>query len=141
MGWQLLAVISAVAAGLTAIFAKVGLADVPPHLGNVVRTVIVLALSIGILWWSGEHQKASTLTARAWLVLALSGIATAVSWVAYFKALSMTAATPVNAIDKASLLVTMVLSIVFLGEHLSWRAGVGVALVVTGSVIVSAAPR
>ena len=127
MGWQLLAIVSAIAAGLTAVFAKVGLADVPPHLGNAVRTLIVLALSIGILWWSGEHHKASALTPRACLVLALSGVATAVSWVAYFKALSMTAVTPVTAIDKC--------------ERLSWTAGVGVTPVVIGSLVVSAAPR
>ena len=87
MGWQLLAVVSAVAAGVTSVFAKAGLQEVPSHLGNAVRTAIVLALSLTVLWWSGEHQKTGTLNGRAWLFLALSGLATAVSWVAYFKAL------------------------------------------------------
>ena len=141
MGWQLLAVISAVAAGLTAVFAKAGLEGVPSHLGNAVRTAIVLSLSIAIMFWSGEHQKTGTLTARSWLFLALSGLATAVSWVAYFRALSMSSATPVTAIDKASLAVTMVLAIVFLGERLSWKTGIGVLLIVVGSILASMESR
>jgi transporter family protein len=141
MQWQLLAVISAVAAGVTAVFAKAGLEDVPSHLGNAVRTAIVLALSMAVMFWSGEHQKTATLTPRAWLFLALSGLATAVSWVAYFKALSIGSATPVTAIDKASLVVTMVLGIFFLGERLTWRTGVGVVLIVAGSILASAESR
>jgi transporter family protein len=141
MGWQMLAVLSAVAAGVTSVFAKAGLEDVPSHLGNAVRTAIVLALSVAILWWSGEHQKTGTLNARAWLFLGLSGLATAVSWVAYFKALSIGSATPVTAIDKASLVVTMGLAVLFLGERLDWRSGLGVVLIVVGSILASSAPR
>ena len=138
MGWLLLAVISAIAAGITSVFAKAGLEEVPSHLGNAVRTGIVLALSIGVLVWSGEHQKTETLTGRAWLFLGLSGLATAVSWVAYFKALSIGAATRVTAIDKASLAVTMVLALLFLGERFNWKTGIGVALIVAGSILASA---
>jgi len=137
MGWPLLAVISAIAAGITSVFAKAGLEEVPSHLGNVVRTAIVLALSIAVLLWSGEHQKTGTLTGRAWLFLGFSGLATAISWVAYFKALSIGDATRVTAIDKASLVVTLVLALVFLGERFSWKAGIGVALIVAGSILAS----
>jgi transporter family protein len=138
MGWQLWAVVSAIAAGVTAVFAKMGLEDVPSHLGNTVRTAIVLALSVFVLFVSGEHQRANTLSGRAWLFLALSGIATAVSWIAYFKALSMGSATPVTAIDKASLVVTMILGIILLGERMNWRTVLGVAMIVVGAVIASA---
>ena len=137
MGWQLLSVVSAVAAGVTAVFAKAGLEQVPSHLGNAVRTAIVLGLSLILLWWSGEHQKTATLDRKAWTFLALSGLATAISWVAYFKALSIGSATPVTAIDKASLVVTMALGFLFLGERLSWRSGCGVLLIVAGSVLAS----
>ena len=137
MGWPLLAAVSAFAAGITSVFAKVGLEEVPSHLGNAVRTAIVLTLSIGVLVWSGEHQKTGTLTGRAWTFLGLSGLATAVSWIAYFKALSIGTATRVTAIDKASLVVTMVLAVLFLGERFSWRAGLGVALIVIGSLLAS----
>jgi transporter family protein len=110
---------------------------VPSHLGNAVRTAIVLVLSASILFWSGEYQKTHTLTPRTWLFLALSGVATAVSWVAYFKALSLGSATPVSAIDKSSLVITMLLAFVFLGERLTWTNWFGVALVVVGSIVAS----
>lgn len=140
MSWQVLAVISAVAAGATSVFAKAGLADVPSNLGNAVRTAMVLVLSLAILWWSGEH-KTATLSGRAWLFLALSGLATCISWLAYFKALSLGDATPVTAIDKTSLAVTLLLAVLFLGEPMSWRSGLGVALIVAGSIVASTAPQ
>jgi transporter family protein len=141
MRWQLFAVVSAVAAGVTSVFAKAGLEEVPSHLANAIRTAIVLGFSVAVLCWSGEHQKTATLNGRAWLFLGLSGLATAVSWVAYFKALSLGSATPVTAIDKASLVVTMILSIVFLSERLSWRAVLGATLIVGGSLLASSGSR
>jgi transporter family protein len=141
MSWQLWAVVSAVAAGVTAVFAKAGLEGVPSHLGNTVRTAIVLVLSVGILYWTGEHARTASLSARAWIFLGLSGLATAVSWVAYFKALGIGAATPVTAIDKASLAVTLVLSALLLHEPLTWRNLLGVGLVVGGAILASAPSR
>ena len=138
MSWQILAVISALAAGATSVLAKVGLEDVPSNLANAIRTAIVLVLSIGVVFFTGEHKQAATkLDGHAWLFLTLSGIATCVSWIAYFKALEMGSATPVTAIDKASLVVTMALGFLFLGERLSWRSGCGVLLIVAGSVLAS----
>jgi transporter family protein len=137
MSWQLYAVISAIAAGATAVLAKAGLEGVPSHLANAIRTAIVLLLSAGVVLWAGEHKAAAGLSGRAWLFLTLSGIATTVSWVAYFKALSLGSATPVTAIDKASLVVTLLLSTLFLGEAIGWRSGLGVALVVAGAVLIS----
>ena len=137
MSWQIYAVISALAAGATAVLAKVGLEGVPSNLANAIRTAMVLVLSIGIAVATGEHKKAGTLDGRTWLFLALSGVATCVSWVAYFKALSMGPATPVTAIDKASLVVTWLLSVAFLGEALGWRSGIGVGLVCVGAFLMS----
>lgn len=141
MGWQWFAILSAFAAGVTAVFAKAGLTQVPAHLGNAVRTGIVLVLSLAVLWWSGEHQKTSTLTVRAWVLLALSGLSTAVSWIAYFKALSLSGATPVTAIDKTSLAVTIVLASLFLGERLTPKITIGVVLIVAGSILASSENR
>lgn len=138
MSWQMLAVISALAAGATSFFAKVGLEDVPANVANAVRTAIVLALSIGVVVFTGEHKTAvSKLDGHAWLYLTLSGIATAVSWVAYFKALELGSATPVTAIDKSSLVVTWLLAVAFLGEALGWRAGLGVSMVCVGAFLMS----
>jgi transporter family protein len=97
----------------------------------------VLVLSIGLLFFTGEHKDTTKLSGHAWLFLALSGVATAVSWVAYFKALELGSATPVTAIDKASLVVTWLLSVAFLGEALGWRAGVGVGFVCIGAFLMS----
>jgi transporter family protein len=141
MSWQVWAVVSAVAAGVTAVFAKAGLEQVPSHLGNTVRTAIILVLSVGVLYASGEHARAGTLNGRAWLFLALSGLATAVSWIAYFKALSLGSATPVTAIDKAGLAVTMALSVALLHEPFTWRGVVGVALVIGGAILASASAK
>jgi transporter family protein len=137
MSWQLYAVISALAAGATSVLAKVGLEDVPSNLANAVRTAIVLALSAGVVFVTGEHKESAKLDGHAWLYLTLSGIATAVSWIAYFKALEMGSATPVTAIDKASLAVTWLLSVAFLGEALGWRSGFGVGLIVVGAFLMS----
>jgi transporter family protein len=137
MSWQLYAVISALAAGATAVLAKAGLEGVPSHLANAIRTAIVLLLSAAVVLWAGEHKAAAGLSWRAWLFLTLSGIATTMSWVAYFKALSLGSATPVTAIDKASLVVTLLLSMLFLGEAIGWKSGLGVALVVAGALLIS----
>jgi transporter family protein len=137
MSWQIYAVISALAAGATAVLAKAGLEDVPSNLANAVRTAIVLALSVGILFVTGDHRETSKLNGHAWLFLTLSGAATAVSWIAYFKALELGSATPVTAIDKASLVVTWLLSVAFLGEAMGWRAGIGVGLVCVGAFLMS----
>ena len=137
MSWQIYAVISALAAGATAVLAKLGLGDVPSNVANAVRTAIVLVLSVGIVFVAGEQKHFSKLEGRTWLFLALSGVATAVSWVAYFKALQMGSATPVTAIDKASLVVTWLLSVAFLGEAMGWRAGVGVGLVCVGAFLMA----
>jgi transporter family protein len=139
MSWQILALISALAAGATSVLAKVGLEHVPSNLANAVRTAIVLVLSVGVLLFTGEHRAISSkLDGHAWLYLALSGLATSVSWIAYFKALELGSATPVTAIDKASLVITWLLSITFLGEALGWRAGLGVTMVCAGAFLMSA---
>ena len=138
MSWQILAVISALAAGATSVLAKVGLEDVPSNLANAVRTAIVLVLSIGVVLFTGEHKAAaSKLDGHAWLYLTLSGVATSVSWIAYFKALELGSATPVTAIDKASLVVTWLLSVAFLGEAIGWRAGLGVGMVCVGAFLMA----
>jgi bacterial/archaeal transporter family protein len=138
MRWQAFAVISAVAAGATAVLVKAGLEVVPSHLGNAVRTAIILGLCLPVLWWSGEYSKTTSLPGKAWLLLAFSGLTTAVSWMAYFKALSLGTATSVTAIDKASLVVTLALSLLFLSERLTYQNGIGALLIVGGAILVSA---
>jgi transporter family protein len=137
MSWQIYAVISALAAGATSVLAKVGLESVPSNVANAARTAIVLVLSVGIVFVAGEQKHFSKLDGKTWLFLALSGVATAVSWVAYFKALQMGSATPVTAIDKASLAVTWLLSVAFLGEALGWKSAIGVTMVCVGAFLMA----
>jgi bacterial/archaeal transporter family protein len=138
MSWIAYAVISAVAAGVTAVFAKAGLQEVPSNLATAVRTFLVLLIAIAIAIGAGEHRSWTTVSGRAWLFLALSAVATAVSWAAYFKALSLGPATPVTAIDKASLAVTLVLAVTFLGEAFTWKSVLGVTLVIVGAFLSAA---
>jgi transporter family protein len=137
MSWQIFAVISALAAGATAILAKIGLEHVPSNLANAARTAIVLVLSTAVVFVTGEHNEFSKLDRRAWIFLALSGLATAISWIAYFKALQIGSATPVTAIDKASLAVTWALSVAFLGETIGWRSAIGVTMVCVGAFLMA----
>lgn len=141
MRWQAWAIVSAVAAGLTSVFAKAGLDDVPPHLGNAIRTAMIFALTLAIVVSSDESTLMSKLPARTWLMLGLSALATAVSWIAFFKALADGPATPVTAIDRSSLVVTMLVAVVFFGEPFSVRTTLGVALVIAGAVLASGTPR
>ena len=141
MTWQAWATISAVAAGVTSVFAKAGLEDVPANLGNAIRTAIILVLTLGVLLFSKEPAASQSLTPRTWTMLALSGLATAVSWVAFFQALAAGPATPVTAIDRASLVVTMLLAVGFLGEPLGVRRAAGVLLVVAGAILASTGRR
>lgn len=141
MTWHAWAAISAVAAGITSVFAKAGLEGVPPNLGNAVRTGFILVLSLAVLLVSGESTSLATLSRRTWVMLACSALATAVSWVAFFYALADGPATPVTAIDRSSLVVTMVLAVVFLGEPFSIKTTVGVLFVVFGAVLASGTPK
>ena len=98
---------------------------------------MILVLTLGIVATTGDSSSVSKLTGRAWLMLGLSALATAVSWVAYFHALATGPATPVTAIDRSSLIVTMVLAVAFFGEPFSIKTMVGVILVVIGAVLAS----
>lgn len=135
MSWVVYAVISAVAAGVTAVFAKAGLQEVPSQLANALRTAFVLVIAAGVAVGTGQWRATSTMSGRAWVFLLLSATATAISWAAYFKALSLGPTTPVSAIDKSSLAVTLVLAVILLGETVTWRSALGAALVIAGAII------
>ncbi|MCL2825378.1 MAG: EamA family transporter [Polyangiaceae bacterium] len=135
MPWWVFAVVSAVAASATAILAKVGIRDVPSNLATALRTVVVLVFAWMMVFIAGEHHGIRRIGTRSLVFLALSGIATGVSWLAYFKALQMAPASQVAPIDKVSLAFTIVLASVFLGEHISWKLGIGTALMVAGALL------
>jgi len=135
MRWLGYALLSALAAGATAILAKVGIRGVPSNLATAIRTAVILAFAWGLVLARGETQALRTLSMRTWLFLALSGIATGLSWLAYFKALQMAPASRVAPIDKLSLPITMLLAWLLLGESLSWRMALGSAIMVLGALL------
>ena len=133
--WLILAVLSAVFAALTTIFAKIGVRDVPSNLATAIRTVVILLLAWGIVTATGEIAALRTVTQRTLLFLILSGIATGLSWICYFAALQQGPASVVAPIDKTSLAMVIVLAALFLGEPLTWKTALGGGLVVLGAIV------
>jgi transporter family protein len=129
------ALISALAASATAILAKLGVKDVPSHLATAIRTLVVLPCVWGLVFATREHQALHDVKARSLVFLALSGLATAVSWIAYFKALQLAPAARVAPIDKLSLAFTIALAALVLGEAVSWKVASGAALMVLGALL------
>jgi bacterial/archaeal transporter family protein len=135
MSWLFYAFVSAAAAAVTAILAKIGVEGVPSTLATAVRTVVILVFAWGLVFGLGEHRALATVSRRSLAFLMLSGIATGVSWLAYFRALQLGPASRVAPIDKLSLPLTIVLAVVLLHEPLSWRLGIGVSLMVVGALL------
>jgi transporter family protein len=135
MSWQVYALLSAVAAGATAVLAKVGVEGVPSNLATAIRTVVILVFAWAIVLARGEQQALASVSPRALLFLVLSGCATGLSWLAYFKALQMGPASRVAPIDKLSLAVTLALASLVLGEPITLRVGAGVALMIVGALL------
>jgi bacterial/archaeal transporter family protein len=135
MPWWIYALASALAAAATAILAKIGVERVPSNLATAIRTVVVLLFAWGIVFARGEQRALSEVRGRSLLFLALSGVATGLSWLAYFRALQMAPASRVAPIDKLSLALTLILAATVLGEHLSWRVALGAALIIIGALL------
>lgn len=131
MDFRFWAVLSALFAGLTAILAKKGVEGVPSNLALAVRVVFVLAFSSLITVFT-RQTAIGQLTPRNWQYLALSGVATGLSWLCYFRALQLGPVSAVAPIDKLSFVIAVVLGVVLLHEKMTWNLGVGVCLIVTG---------
>jgi bacterial/archaeal transporter family protein len=135
MTWWSYALLSALFAALTAILAKVGVEGVPSTLATALRTVVILAFAWGIALARGEHHALPSLSRKTLLFLGLSGVATGLSWLAYFRALQLGPASRVAPLDKLSLALTVGLSVLLLKEPMNWRLGLGVVLMVTGALL------
>jgi len=135
--WQLWALLSAVFAALTAIFAKIGIEAISSDLATFIRTVVILLAIGGIVAATGQFQPASSISARTWIFLVLSGLATGASWLCYFRALKLGQAGQVAPIDKLSVVLVAVFGAIVLGESLSGLAWLGVALIGGGAVLVA----
>jgi transporter family protein len=136
MNWFFWALLSALFAGITAILAKVGVQNVSSNLATAIRTVVIFifAWSVALLT---RHQPLASLEKRTWLFLILSGLATGLSWLCYFRALQLGEASQVAPVDKLSVVIAIALAAIFLHERVTWIHWVGGLLIVSGSIILA----
>ena len=135
--WQLWAVLSAVFAALTAIFAKIGVENVHSDLATFIRTIVVIVTLALIVAATGQFQNPATISRRTYLFLVLSGLGTGASWLCYFRALKLGNAGQVAPVDKMSVVLVAIFGVLFLGEKLSLMNWLGVALIACGAVLVA----
>jgi transporter family protein len=133
--WFFWALLSAVFAALTAIFAKIGLEGIDSDLATLIRTFVIMVVLAGFVYFAGKWSNPFDLHSKTWLFLVLSGLATGASWVCYFRALKIGDASKVAPIDKLSLLLVAVFAVMFLGERPTVREWLGILLVGAGAVI------
>jgi transporter family protein len=132
--WLIYAILSAFFASLTAILGKIGIQDVESNLGTAIRTGVVLVMAWGIVFWQGSHLRIQSIDRKSALFIILSGIATGLSWLFYYRALQDGLASIVVPIDKLSIVVTVAFSYFVLSESLSKRALIGLVLLVAGTL-------
>lgn len=137
MSWKLLALGSAIFAGSTAVLGKIGVRDIPSNLATLIRTASIFPFLILIVSARGEWSGWRAMSHRTVLFLFLSGIATGISWMCYYRALQLGPASLISPIDKLSMVVAIGLSIVFLGERLSMMQWAGVSLMLLGAFLVA----
>lgn len=135
--WFFWALLSAVFAAATAIFAKIGIQGVDSDLATLVRTAIVIVVLTVFVWATEKWSNPLSLSPRTWLFLGLSGLATGASWVCYFRALQMGEASKVAPVDKLSLVLVAVFAVIFLGERPVAREWIGIAMVVGGVLVLA----
>ncbi len=133
--WWIYALLSAFFAALTTIFAKIGIKDVNSDLATAIRTIVILIIAWGIVIGRGQLGGLATLSRQTVIFLVLSGIATGLSWLFYFRALQIGDASLVAPIDKSSLALILVLSVIFLGEPLTWKSALAAILVTAGTLV------
>lgn len=133
--WKYYALLSAFFAALTAIFAKIGVREVNSDLATAIRTAVILLLTFSIVWAKGLTREVAHIGLHTWAFLILSGLATGLSWLFYFKALQTGNVSRVAPIDKLSVVMTICLAFIFLHETVSLRVLAGAALITAGSIV------
>jgi len=133
--WILYAILAAVFAAATAILARIGIQGVNPNLATAIRTVVVLVMAWGIVFVTGVHRGIPDITTRSWIFLVLSGVATGASWLFFFRALQIGDVSRVVPIDKFSVVITMIMAFVFLGEAVTTKGVIGGILITIGTII------
>ncbi|WP_336960375.1 EamA family transporter [Chryseobacterium contaminans] len=133
--WWVYAILSAFFASLTAIFAKIGITGVNSNLATAIRSVIILLVAWGIVLARSEYKGIPALSRHNIIYLIVSGVATGLSWIFYFKALQIGKVNQVAPVDKLSVALTIVLSVIFLGESLTLKTVIGALLIIIGTMV------
>ena len=133
--WFFFALLSAVFAALTSILAKIGIEGVPSNLATAIRTVVVILMAWAMVFLTNSQTEIVNISRKSWLFLILSGLATGASWLCYYKALQMGNATEVSAVDKFSLVITLVLALFFLQDVLTFKTIIGCILITIGTLV------
>ena len=133
--WFVLALLSAIFAALTSILAKVGIDGVNSNLATAIRTVVVVAMAWGMVFFTNAQNGIAEISRKSWIFLILSGLATGASWLCYYKALQEGDASKVVPIDKLSVVITLVLAFVFLHEEFTVKSLIGCILITVGTLI------
>jgi transporter family protein len=137
LDWRVFALGSAVFAALTAIFGKVGVAEINSDLATFLRTVIIVALTAAIISWRQEWQRPDQWSAKGLVFLVFSAIATGLSWLCYYRALQLAPASRVAPIDKLSVVLVVIFAALFLGETLTWKSTIGTMLIAGGVLLLA----
>jgi len=135
--WRVFALASAFFAALTAIFGKVAVSEMNSDLATFVRTLVILVVTALLIWLRHEWQRPDSLSARGVVFLVLSGAATGLSWLCYYRALQTGPASRVAPIDKLSVIFVVLFAVSFLGEHLTWKVGLGSILIAAGAILMA----
>ncbi|KEQ44291.1 EamA family transporter [Streptococcus oralis] len=133
--WFFFALLSAIFAALTSILAKIGIEGVPSNLATAIRTVVVILMAWAMVFLTNSQTEIVNISRKSWLFLILSGLATGASWLCYYKALQMGNATEVSAVDKFSLVITLILAFFFLQDVLTFKTIIGCILITIGTLV------
>ena len=133
--WFFFALLSAIFAALTSILAKIGIEGVPSNLATAIRTVVVILMAWAMVFLTNSQTEIVNISRKSWLFLILSGLATGASWLCSYKALRMGDATEVSAVDKFSLVITLVLAFFFLQDVLTFKTIIGCLLITIGTLV------
>lgn len=135
--WLFYALLSALFAALTAIFAKLGVANINSNLATGIRTIVILFMVWCIVFARGEAKALGTLPKQSLLFLIISGIATGLSWLFYFKALQLGKVSQVAPVDKLSVALSIIMAVIFLGETLTLKTAIGAGLIIAGTLVLA----
>ena len=133
--WFIWALLSAIFAALTAILAKVGVAEVNPNLATAIRTTVILVITWALAFATSDKAELSGITTRTWIFLVASGCMTGLSWLCYFRALKLGEVSQVAPVDKLSVAIAIILAVIFLGEKVKPQEVIGAVLIVLGVIV------